>query len=149
MTWAMSPFRVAPSVHCIALWNCRRALAGGFWWGVLDQAEPPGDVACGGRLQQQGRADRERDEGGGDLGALDALGAEYARHGGRDDPRVTAPAQEGELVPRPLAAPVREQAGEDGDRTGDEDEDHHHQEPAQEVLAKRVERQVDAKGDED
>jgi hypothetical protein len=64
------------------------SLPGGRGNRGFDQAEPPGDVARGRGLQEEGADDRQRDQGDRKLGSLDASGQEYARHGGRDDPRV-------------------------------------------------------------
>src|SRR5215211_410640 len=112
----------------------RSALSRRLRRGFFQQAEPAGRVARGGGLQKEGGAHRERHQRDRDLGAFDAAGQEYARHGSWDDPRVAAPAQEDDLVARPATPPVREQAGEDGNRAGHEDEDCHHQEAADEVL---------------
>src|SRR5829696_4885097 len=111
---------------------------------LVEQAEPAGHVARGRGLQEEGGADRERYQGDRDLGACDAAGQEYARHGGRDDSGVAAPAQEDDLVARPPAAPVWKQAGQDGHRAGHKDKDRHHHETAEEVVLERVEGQVDA-----
>src|SRR5215203_4741914 len=111
---------------------------------LVEQAEPAGHVARGRGLQEEGGADRERYQEDRDLGACDAAGQEYARHGGRDDPCVAAPAQEDDLVARPPAAPVWKQAGQDGNGAGHEDKDRHNHKTAEEVVLERVEGQVDA-----
>src|SRR5215211_2464551 len=115
----------------------------------LDEAEPPGHVAGGGGLQQQGRAHRQRDQGDRDLSALHPTGEQQARHGGRDNPRVAGPAEEGELLSRPAPALVRQEACQDGHWARYEDEDGHHQQTAEQVLTKRLEGQVHAERDED
>lgn len=102
-----------------------------------------------GSLQEQGGADGERDEGDRDLGPLHAVGKENAGHGGRDDARVAAPAQENQLVARPPPAPVGKEARQDGYGPGDKDKHDHHHDPAEKVPAKRVERQVHAERHED
>src|SRR5215204_5031604 len=115
----------------------------------LDEPEPPGHVAGGGGLQQQGRAHRQRDQGDRDLSALHPTGEQQARHGGRDNPRVAGPTHEGEFLSSPAPALVRQKASQDGHWARYEDEDGHHQQTAEQVLPKRLEGQVHAERDED
>src|SRR5215204_7752928 len=114
----------------------------------LEEAEPPSHVARGRGLQDERRDHGEGNQGDRDLRTLHAAGEQQARHGSRDDPRVAGPAEEGEFLPRPASAPIREQAGEDGHWPRHEDEDGHRQQPAEQALSQSIERQVHAERDE-
>src|SRR5918995_5220261 len=113
------------------------------------QVETAGDVACCRCLQEESDADGEGDHGDGYLGALAPTGEEQTRDGGGDHTRLPTPADKGDLSARPSAAPVGQQARQNGYGTGHEDEHEHHQKTAEEVLAERLEGQVEPERDED
>src|ERR687897_3944419 len=113
------------------------------------QVETAGDVACRRCLQEESDADGEGDHGDGDLSALDPAGEEQARDGSGDHTRLPTPANKRDLFSRPSAAPVGQKARQNGYGTGHEDEHEHHHEPAEEVLAERLEGQVEPERDED
>src|ERR687897_806899 len=113
------------------------------------QVETAGDVACRRCLQEESDADGEGDHGDGDLSALDPAGEEQARDGSGDHARLPTPANKRDLFSRPSAAPVGQKARQNGYGTGHEDEHEHHHEPAEEVLAERLEGQVEPERDED
>src|SRR5215217_7677138 len=108
---------------CVAFSEVRSLRFASF----LEEAEPPSHVARGRGLQDERGDPGEGNQGDCDLRTLDTAGEQQACHGSRDDPRVAGPTHEGEFLPRPASAPIREQAGEDGHWPRYEDEDGHHQ----------------------
>jgi hypothetical protein len=65
-------------------------LAGRLRSRLLDQAQPPGDVARGRSLKEEGRDDREGDQGDRDLGPLDTAGEEKLATAAGITPKIGA-----------------------------------------------------------
>ena len=66
-----------------------------------------------------------------------------------DDPRLARPREEDDLLPCPAAAPVGQQAEQDGHRPGEQDETRDDRERGHEVVPDVAPRQVRAERDED